>query len=285
MGYTTVNATQNLGMVFYTLIFILIVYAMIFLIRVVLRLMNANADLIISKIEVWLRKQLLYNTLIRFFIESYIEILISSMLQFHQFANQTSGDRFSGFIGVTLAILCTLMPFILIFFIRKYHSLIKTKDPKLDPINTIFANLSTSSPATLYYTAFFMLRRLLFTLSIIFMNYIPMLQIFFLFVSSLATIIYLIYVKPFDSPLLNRLEIFNELCLYLMSYPCLFFTDISIEDVSGSLTSPSLTHFKYNMGWLVIGVVLLNIGVNMFIMFAITIRMAWRTLSRRKCRK
>ena len=49
MGYTTVNAIQNLGMVFYTLIFILIVYAMIFLIRVVLRLMNANADLIISK--------------------------------------------------------------------------------------------------------------------------------------------------------------------------------------------------------------------------------------------
>jgi hypothetical protein len=49
MGYKTFNAIQNLGMVFYTLIFILIVYAMIFLIRVVLRLMNANADLIISK--------------------------------------------------------------------------------------------------------------------------------------------------------------------------------------------------------------------------------------------
>ena len=38
----------------------------------------------ISKIEEWLRKQLMYNTLIRFFIESYIEIVTSSMIQFYQ---------------------------------------------------------------------------------------------------------------------------------------------------------------------------------------------------------
>ncbi len=80
MGYLSVNAIENLGMVFYTLVFILIVYAMIFLIRIILRLMNAKAELIISKIENWLAKKLLYNTLIRFFIESYIEILVSSMV-------------------------------------------------------------------------------------------------------------------------------------------------------------------------------------------------------------
>ena len=39
-----------------------------------------EAELIISKIENWLTKNLLYNTLIRFFIESYIEILVSSMV-------------------------------------------------------------------------------------------------------------------------------------------------------------------------------------------------------------
>jgi|LauGreDrversion4_2_1035121.scaffolds.fasta_scaffold2249099_1 hypothetical protein len=80
MGYLSVNAIENLGMVFYTFVFILIVYAMIFLIRIILRLMNAKAELIISKIENWLTKKLLYNTLIRFFIESYIEILVSSMV-------------------------------------------------------------------------------------------------------------------------------------------------------------------------------------------------------------
>lgn len=80
MGYLSVNAIENLGMVFYTFVFILIVYAMIFLIRIILRLMNAKAELIISKIENWVSKKLLYNTLIRFFIESYIEILVSCMV-------------------------------------------------------------------------------------------------------------------------------------------------------------------------------------------------------------
>ena len=88
--------------------------------------------------------------------------------------------------------------------------MIQSKDPKLDSINTIFANLSTTSPATLNYTTFFLLRRFLFAITIVFMNYIPMLQIFTLFVSSLAKIIYLICYKPFDTPLLYRLEIFNE---------------------------------------------------------------------------
>jgi hypothetical protein len=168
------------------------------------------------------------------------------------------------------------MPFIIIFFIRKYHAILQSKDPNLDSINTIFANLSTTSYATLNYTTFFLLRRLLFAISIIFMNYIPMLQIFTLFVSSVATIIYLISYKPFDTPLLNRLEIFNELCLYLMSYPCMLFTDVSFEDAAGAPFSSA--YFKYNMGWIVVCGVLLNISVNMIIMLAMTVQVAWRGL-------
>ena len=187
-----------------------------------------------------------------------------------------------------MAILSTVMPFILIYFIRKYHSIIKERDPKLDPINSIFAYLSTSTPATLYYTAFFMLRRLLFAFSTIFMNSIPILQIYTLFGTSLANLLYLVYFKPFDTPLLNRVEIFNELSLYLMSYPCLMFTDISFEDASGSSSPSSFassTKFKYDLGWFVVGGVLFNIGVNMLIMTALNLRMLYRAMSRTSCLK
>ena len=69
-----------------------------------------------------------------------------------------------------------------------------------------------------------------------------------------------------------------------MSYPCLLFTEVSMEDATGTLSSS--THFKYNMGWIVVGGVLLNIGVNMLIMIVMTIRMAWRGISQRlKCVK
>jgi hypothetical protein len=101
------------------------------------------------------------------------------------------------------------------------------------------------------------------------MNYIPMLQIFTLFVSSFATLIYLVCYKPFDTPLLYRLEIFNELCLYLMTYPCMLFTNVSFEDAAD--TPFSSAYFKYNMGWIVVCGVLLNISVNMIMMLGITV--------------
>ena len=131
--------------------------------------------------------------------------------------------------------MCTLMPFFLIYFIRKNHSLIKTKDSKLDQIRTLFSNLSTTTPGALYYTAIFMLRRLFFAFNAIFLNYIPIFQVQIQFGFSLAAIVYLIRFKPFDTPLLNHLEIFNEMCLYLMSYPCLLFTDIDFNGMSSSV--------------------------------------------------
>jgi hypothetical protein len=155
------------------------------------------------------------------------------------------------------------MPFILIFFIRKYHLLIKSKDARIESINTLFANLSTITPGALYYIVIFMLRRLLFAFNAIFLESLPIIQVQVLFGTSLAAIVYLIRFKPFDLPLLNRLEIFNELCLYLMSYPCLLFTDIQINEMASS------SHFKYSMGWVVVGGVLLNISINMLIMLSI----------------
>ena len=98
-----------------------------------------------------------------------------------------------------------------------------------------------------------------------------------LFITSLTNIAYLILVKPFDTPLLNYLEIFNELCLYLMCYPCLIFTDLTLSEAAGS----SPTHFKYNLGWLIVAGVITNIVVNMLIMLGLNIRMAYRALSRK----
>jgi hypothetical protein len=112
-----------------------------------------------------------------------------------------------------------------------------------------------------------MLRRLLFAFNTIFLNNLPVIQVSILFGTSLATLLYLVSFKPFDTPLLNRLEIFNELTLYLMSYPCLLFTEITIEEASASSNK-----FKYDIGWVVVCGFLINVGVNMLIMIALNIR-------------
>jgi hypothetical protein len=69
-------------------------------------------------------------------------------------------------------------------------------------------------------------------------------------------IIYLLMVKPFDLPILNKMEIFNECCIIGASYHLFAFTEF--------VGDPEL---QYNIGWSIIGVTLLNIAVNMGLMF------------------
>lgn len=40
-----------------------------------------------------------------------------------------------------------------------------------------------------------------------------------------GVIIYLYYVKPFENPLLNRMEIFNEISIILIAYHLFMLTD------------------------------------------------------------
>jgi hypothetical protein len=69
--------------------------------------------------------------------------------------------------------------------------------------------------------------------------------------SSLMMISFLITVKPFSEPFLNRIEIFNETALLTSSYFMFLFTDF-VEDVE----------LRSKLGWAFIGIVAAMIGVN-----------------------
>jgi hypothetical protein len=69
--------------------------------------------------------------------------------------------------------------------------------------------------------------------------------------SSLMMISFLIRVKPFSEPFLNRIEIFNETALLASSYFMFLFTDF-VEDVE----------LRSKLGWAYIGIVAAMIGVN-----------------------
>jgi hypothetical protein len=81
--------------------------------------------------------------------------------------------------------------------------------------------------------------------------------------------IYITYVKPFEIPLLNYMEVFNEVCVLIATYHLFLFTDF--------VPDPEL---RYTIGWSIIGVTLINIIVNMLVMF-------WSTLKQMRlmCKK
>ena len=79
-------------------------------------------------------------------------------------------------------------------------------------------------------------------------------------ITSLLLNIYLIYYKPFKERNLNRLEIFNELCVLGCSYHLLFFAGV-IND----------SFIKYKIGFSMIAFGVLSILVNSLIMSAKTL--------------
>jgi hypothetical protein len=72
-------------------------------------------------------------------------------------------------------------------------------------------------------------------------------------------IIYLIKYPPFELNMLNKLEIFNELCILSAALHLFMFTDFTPDP-----------EFQLEVGWSIIGVTTLNIIVNMIVMIRAT---------------
>lgn len=66
--------------------------------------------------------------------------------------------------------------------------------------------------------------------------------------------IYLGLVQPYSDPFMNKVEIFNELCILVVSYHLFMFTKFAPKP-----------EIQYNAGWTIISITLLNIGTNMAI--------------------
>ena len=78
-----------------------------------------------------------------------------------------------------------------------------------------------------------MFRRLLIGLFSLFLQEFPAFQIILSTLSTLCMMIYLLTVRPFDDPFLNKLEIFNEFCVLVSTYHLYLYSDfLSNEDLS-----------------------------------------------------
>jgi hypothetical protein len=79
---------------------------------------------------------------------------------------------------------------------------------------------------SLLYNVFFMLRRLFLTLLSLYLPSCPSAQLQLLLCSNLLILAYLLIYKPFQTPFLNHLELYNEVCILLCSYHLLLFTQL-----------------------------------------------------------
>jgi hypothetical protein len=135
-----------------------------------------------------------------------------------------SSDKFSSIFAIfTLSCIITF-PFLAWFILWTRPSAVLKKEQSQIRFGSIYFELRVESKLALLYNVLYMLRRLLFAMLIIFFEDNTFAQIQLMAFHSILLIIYNILVKPFELPLLNSLEIFNECCILAASNHLFLFT-------------------------------------------------------------
>ncbi|TNV73814.1 hypothetical protein FGO68_gene12683 [Halteria grandinella] len=90
----------------------------------------------------------------------------------------------------------------------------------------------------------------------------PSAQVQLMVLQSVGIFIYIAHVRPFDTNLLNDLEIFNEVSILFATYHLFLFTDYADGDVD----------LQYLAGWSMVGLSAFNISINMLVMVVVTVK-------------
>ena len=104
-------------------------------------------------------------------------------------------------------------------------------------------------------------------------DHMSSLQIQVIVIHSLLLVCYVIYIKPFETRLLNTMEIINESSILVAAYHLFAFTHF-VED----------PEMQYKVGYSIIAVTIFNVLVNMIVMIAASfkeLRQAIRNLCNR----
>lgn len=121
----------------------------------------------------YLKTILIHGFMLRFIIESYLEIVISLILQLYKLSFANSSDTFASivcFFGV--GILGTF-PIVVTIFLFKYLNKLETNSDLKTKYGSLYSELRTHKRATVLYTTLFLIRRLVFAFTAIFLTSWP----------------------------------------------------------------------------------------------------------------
>ena len=205
-----------------------------------------------------------------FLIGAIFEILIGSIftIQFMDFS--TFGEAISQIVAYFTVSLYLIVgyPSLLWIQTRTFEEMQDSDIQKRYSI--LFQSVKYKNKLSRMYYLVYMLRR---TVLVVFFLFIrtPIYQLIVLFSSNWCSLIYIGSVRPNNSPLENRLDFLNELMIMIISFMAPCFTPW-IDDSA----------FQYHLGWVIIGLTLLTLILNLIHVFYHVIRfliMVYRKLS------
>ena len=144
----------------------------------------------------------------------------------------------------------TMIPFGFYYFVIKHSPERLHSDEFTDKYGSLYTDLKTTKSG-LFQVFWYMFRRLIFTFTIVFLGFSPFLQANIVIISSYLSLLYLVVYRPYEEKITAYFEIYNEVTLLLVSYGMLMNCDFISSDAA-----------RYNLGWFLSGVLILNIFLN-----------------------
>ena len=197
---------------------------------------------------------------LKLFMESYFEVIICLALNLYAIINYKNPVQ--GFFNNSNNITCSLFTIFYsllaiifpvwgtIFLVRNFDNL-HLNSIKLD-YNFLFSDLKLKHLRQVLFHMLFLLRRLATMSVLVLLSDFPYFQIVILLVLSQIQMMYLLDCSPLATKKQNKIVFFNEISTYLVIHISFHFLNPIMDNV-----------LKQSLGWLIIGLISLNILVNL----------------------
>lgn len=186
-----------------------------------------------GKFGVWISKQLSqfrFNAYIRLYMLMYFDLTFFAVMKLVENNDSTPSRRMATIASYIIITLSFVVPFFLMSVVCKRFEVMKIKQAKAS-FNTIVLKIDKQSRWRLIVPGYFFFRRFLTAvlLSMPIDNTFIFLQYVFILMSSHAYVLYLVAVKPYQSPLLNNYVLSNETFYSALIIAIFIFSDATPE--------------------------------------------------------
>ena len=127
-------------------------------------------------------------------------------------------------------------------------------------VGALYKNLKTNSKLSLHYTPLFLTRRLFVAGVFVYVENI-VLKVLLINLTCCVSIYYLIKNNPFKDPIDWKIEVINEICLFVANLWCLSFSDLLFD-------SPEE---KVKLGWIYFAIIAAMLAINLYYFFKRTV--------------
>lgn len=174
--------------------------------------------------------QFKFNIYIRYYMLIYFDATFFSVMKIIEGNNETTARKLALLLSYIMLVVSIILPFFLITLVLRRFEILKIKEAK-QSFNTLLLKINKASKWRVVNPAYFFARRLLtaILLTLPIDNTFIFLQYVFILMSSHAYILYMVAVKPFQTPMINSYVLANETFYSALIIAIFIFSDATPE--------------------------------------------------------